>query len=298
MTQAKPQSKVCSECRGHLYVLSNVKGLLHGERCSCFSCEVCGGRGQIFEEDESGVSTIRECACAVLTQRLAKLNEAGVPGKFADAQFETFNPVGDSQKQAKSKAKDFVKDFGKTGQGLLFMGRPGLGKTHLAVSVIKALILEGGADCKFVDFFQLLSDIRYGYSQDLSEQAIINPYVRAQVLVVDELAKGRNTEWELTMLDQIISSRYNAADKITLFTTNYMDVLSVPEQKADDSYFADTQSKTYRKSAVGEETLQDKIGERIFSRLAEMCRIVKLQGQDYRQEVLAKYPTTQKTRKR
>lgn len=298
MTQAKPQSKVCSECRGHLYVLSNVKGLLHGERCSCFSCEVCGGRGQIFEEDESGVSTIRECACAVLTQRLAKLNEAGVPGKFADAQFETFNPVGDSQKQAKSKAKDFVKDFGKTGQGLLFMGRPGLGKTHLAVSVIKALILEGGADCKFVDFFQLLSDIRYGYSQDLSEQAIINPYVRAQVLVVDELAKGRNTEWELTMLDQIISSRYNAADKITLFTTNYMDVLSVPEQKADDSYFADTQSKTYRKSAVGEETLQDKIGERIFSRLVEMCRIVKLQGQDYRQEVLAKYPTTQKTRKR
>ena len=298
MTQAKPQSKVCSECRGHLYVLSNVKGLLHGERCSCFSCEVCGGRGQIFEEDESGVSTIRECACAVLTQRLAKLNEAGVPGKFADAQFETFNPVGDSQKQAKSKAKDFVKDFGKTGQGLLFMGRPGLGKTHLAVSVIKALILEGGADCKFVDFFQLLSDIRYGYSQDLSEQAIINPYVRAQVLVVDELAKGRNTEWELTMLDQIISSRYNAADKITLFTTNYMDVLSVPEQKADDSNFADTQSKTYRKSAVGEETLQDKIGERIFSRLVEMCRIVKLQGQDYRQEVLAKYPTTQKTRKR
>ncbi len=132
----------------------------------------------------------------------------------------------------------------------------------------------------------------------MSEQAIINPYVHAQVLVVDELAKGRNTEWELTLLDQIISSRYNAADKITLFTTNYMDVLSGPEQKEDDSKFADTQSKTYRKSAVGEETLQDKVGERIFSRLIEMCRMVKLQGEDYRQKEFAKHRTTPKARKR
>lgn len=294
MIQAQPQS--CSKCRGSQYLLHNVKGLLFSEPCSCFSCDVCGGRGQIFEEDASGVSTLKECSCAVLTQRLAQLNKAGIPGKFADAQFETFNPVGDSQKQAKSRASDFVRDFGKTGQGLMFMGRPGLGKTHLAVSVIKALILEWGADCKFVDFFQLLSDIRYGYSQDLSEQAIINPYVRAQVLVIDELAKGRNTEWELTMLDQIISSRYNAADKITLVTTNYMDV--PPERQTNESKFADTQSPAYRKNAVGEETLQDKVGERIFSRLVEMCQIVKLQGQDYRQEVLAQYPTAPKSRKR
>lgn len=98
------------------------------------------------------------------------------------------------------------------------------------------------------------------------------------------------------MLDQIISSRYNAADKITLVTTNYMDV--PPERQTNESKFADTQSPAYRKNAVGEETLQDKVGERIFSRLVEMCQIVKLQGQDYRQEVLAQYPTAPKSRKR
>lgn len=302
MTRAKPQSESCAECRGLQYRLSNSKGLLHGERCSCFACEVCGGRGQIFEESESGVSTIRECACAVLTKRLAKLNEAGIPGKFAESDIASykcgkgFHP---SLAFAKEIATHFVKDFPHGERpGLLFMGRPGLGKTHLAVSVIKALILEGGANCKFVDFFQLLSDIRYGYSQDLSEQAIINPYVHAQVLVVDELAKGRNTEWELTMLDQIISSRYNAADKITLFTTNYMDVLSGPEQKEDESKHTDTRSKAFGKSVVGEETLQEKIGERIFSRLVEMCRTVKLEGEDYRQKEFSKHRTTPHARKR
>ena len=103
------------------------------------------------------------------------------------------------------------------------MGRPGLGKTHLAVSVHQDADSGQRSGLQICGFFQLLSDIRFGYSQDLSEQAIINPYVAAPILLIDELAKGRNTEWELTMLDQIISSRYNAADKITLFTTNYSD---------------------------------------------------------------------------
>ena len=143
-------------------------------------------------------------------------------------------------------------------------------------------------------FFQLLSDIRYGYSQDLSEQAIINPYVAAPVLVIDELAKGRNTEWELTMLDQIISSRYNAADKITLFTTNYSD--QSPNSKKDGK--SDTHKEYGRGAVVAEETLQEKVGERIYSRLVEMCRFIKLEGIDYRQEMQGKQTAPAQLRKK
>lgn len=172
------------------------------------------------------------------------------------------------------------------------MGRPGLGKTHLAVSVIKSLILDKGAECKFVDFFQLLSDIRNGYSQDLSEQAIINPYVAAPILLIDELAKGRNTEWELTMLDQIISSRYNAADKITLFTTNYSD------QAPSSTKSGETHKEFGSGNTQVEETLQDKVGERIYSRLVEMCRFIKLEGMDYRLEMQGKQTAPAHTRKK
>jgi DNA replication protein DnaC len=282
MTQPKPKVDLCPECRGSHYVLTPLDGQVHGESCSCFQCPECGGRGHIFIEDATGISSLRKCACAGLVERLNKLNEAGIPGKFTGAQFGTYHPMDPSQKLALRISRDFVEDHGSNVQGLLFMGKPGLGKTHLAVSVIKLLILDKGADCKFVDFFQLLSDIRFGYSQDLSEQAIINPYVAAPVLVIDELAKGRNTEWELTMLDQIISSRYNAADKITLLTTNYSD--QPPASKKDDKSetHKDTSSRNGRKALAAEETLQDKVGERIYSRLVEMCRLVKLQGDDYR----------------
>ncbi len=282
MTPAKPKPELCNQCRGSHYVLTHTEGQVRGELCSCFTCPECGGRGQIFIEDENGISSMRECACAGLMQRLKKVGEAGIPGKFTGAQFETYHPMDASQKLALRIARDFVEDYGSSAQGLLFMGKPGLGKTHLAVSVIKMLILEKGEDCKFVDFFQLLSDIRYGYSQNLSEQAIINPYVAAPVLVIDELAKGRNTEWELTMLDQIISSRYNAADKITLLTTNYSDQPAVTKKKGKGDTHVEIGASNGRKPFAGEETLQERVGERIYSRLVEMCRLVKLNGDDYR----------------
>jgi DNA replication protein DnaC len=286
--ESKAHTGICEKCRGSHYLLTNHEGHVQGELCECFSCPECEGRGHVYIEDETGISSMRECVCAGLVSRLKKVGEAGIPGKFATTKLETYHPIHDSQKFAKRQAQDFVQDFGKSQQGLLFMGRPGLGKTHLAASIIKMLILDKGAECKFVDFFQLLSDIRFGYSQNLSEQAIINPYVAAPVLLIDELAKGRNTEWELTMLDQIISSRYNAADKITLFTTNYSDQTPSPKKGGKSDSHKEFSSGNSREALVPEETLQDKVGERIYSRLAEMCRFIKLEGIDYRQEMQGK----------
>ena len=153
------------------------------------------------------------------------------------------------------------------------MGGPGLGKTHLVVSILKQLILEEGVDGKFVDFFQLLSDIRHGYSQDQSEMSLIEPYLKSRVLIIDELAKGRNNEWEQTILDQFISSRYNAADKITLFTTNYNDQSSA------------TSDVNERTKLFHQPSLAEKVGERIFSRLTQMCDFIKMEGDDYRTKI-------------
>ena len=153
------------------------------------------------------------------------------------------------------------------------MGGPGLGKTHLVVSVLKQLILEEGLDGKFVDFFQLLSDIRHGYSHDQSEMSLIEPYLTSKVLIIDELAKGRNNEWEQTILDQFISSRYNAADKITMFTTNYSD---------HDPVSSDINGRT---TVLNKQSLAEKVGERILSRVTQMCDFIKMDGDDYRTKI-------------
>jgi len=166
------------------------------------------------------------------------------------------------------------------------MGPVGVGKTHLAVGIIKKLTLEKGVSCKFVDFFHLLADIKEGYSGGKSDKEIIEPFVKAPVLVVDELGKGRNNEWESNILDQIISSRYNNSNElVTIITTNYTtrrdSTLSVTRTRATKNLLVSTKDKNYEKEVL-QETLQERVGERIFSRLVELCRIIEIEGKDFR----------------
>ena len=301
MAHAKIQPETCLSCNGKGYVLSSNNGSVLAAPCDCFHCDRCQGEGRIFKENEKGMGFLVDCECAQLKKRYCILEDAGIPAKFVDADFNSFTKHHHSQGTAKRVAMDFVQDFIKPkkdfSRGLIFMGAPGLGKTHLAVSIIKALTLEEGVVCRFVDFFQLLSDIRHGYSEDMSDQEFIRPYLEAPVLVIDELAKGRNTEWELTVLDQLISSRYNSADKVTVFTTNYsveqkMPLEEISGRNYDTDNRKDSSSKNYADNYM-RESLQEKIGARIYSRLAEMCEFVMIQGKDLRQKsipAIQRYP--------
>lgn len=263
--------------------LKNVRGTVQGKLASNVVCKKCGGDGKIYHEDAQARSYVNICECIHNQQRLEILNTAGIPGKFLNSTFDTFSTEGlqGSPVFAKARARDFVKDFGKTNRGLLFFGNPGLGKTHLAISIVKELILRKGIDCKFVDFFQLLSDVRHGYSEEKSDRDLIDPYIRTKVLVIDELAKGRNTEWELTVLDQFISSRYNSADKVTIITTNYCPPSKTEDKSKKSAFKTETSTRSYR-DMLTEETLRDRVGPRIYSRLLEMCDLVPLEGEDHR----------------
>ena len=103
--------------------------------------------------------------------------------------------------------------------------------------------------------------------------SLIEPYLTSKILIIDELAKGRNNEWEQTILDQFISSRYNAADKITMFTTNYSDHNPVSSEING------------RTSVLNKQSLVEKVGERILSRVTQMCDFIKMDGDDYRTKI-------------
>ena len=297
MSKTETPPVTCALCKDLGYALSNLKGQMRVDICACFRCDKCDGEGKVFRENEKGIAYLLDCECAGLKKRWRAVEDAGIPGKFVDADFDSFINHHRSQGIAIRIAEDFAGDFIKSkkdfGRGLIFMGAPGLGKTHLAIAIIKQLGFEKGIPCRFVDFFQLLADIRHGYSEDMSDQAIIKPYLNARVLVIDELAKGRNTEWELTVLDQLISSRYNSADKVTIFTTNYPSEMRI-EIKETKSFYKDKDGpeKNYADTYM-RESLQEKIGARIYSRLAEMCKFVMIEGQDLRQKSLSasqRYP--------
>ncbi|QPJ66758.1 MAG: ATP-binding protein [Candidatus Nitrohelix vancouverensis] len=262
---------------------------MRAEVCACLVCDKCDGTGRLFYEDDQGRSFVKNCECLNFRRRVDLLSRAGLPSKYAKVELETYHPFDSSQKKALSRARDFLADFKKGGSdfnhGLVFMGGPGVGKTHLCVAIVKSLILDLGVSCKFVDFFQLFGEIRQGYSEDRAEKSLIEPLIQSRVLVIDELAKGRrHSEWEQSILDEFISARYNAGNKVTLYTTNYLNQLpnGKKSKKDDQQDRVDFREREFQQS-FSKETLLDRVGERIYSRITESSDFIEIKGEDFRQ---------------
>lgn len=222
-------------------------------------CPRCLGSGMEIVPNKGA----RPCDCRKQTSHANHLEKARVPKRYADCHFNTYKPQNASQERAFKFASRLAMEFPAVEQGLLLMGTVGVGKTHLAVSILKGLT-ERGFSCLFCEFGTLLKQIQdsYNVNTKTSELAVLAPVLNADVLVLDELGASKPTDWVRDTMAHIINSRYNDK-RLTIFTTNYLD----------------------ERAREKEETLEDRIGVRLRSRLYEMCRTVSLTGDDYRRKV-------------
>jgi len=246
--------------------------------CSA-TCSMCDGAGFIFERDEQGREHAQRCQCQDIGYRIALYNNAQIPSQFYDATFENYDVSGDaSLKSALETAKFSFKNYqiGKW-QGLLFMGGVGVGKTRLVCTMLREYTLGFGIPSLFREFSSLLSEIKSGYDQGLSEMSVLESINNIDILVIDELGKGRKSDWEIAILDTIVSNRYNMR-KTTIFTTNYT------ENKSTS--LSETVIQRDGKGGTVEmekrETLEQRVYSRIYSRLKGMCDFIIMKGPDYR----------------
>lgn len=273
---AKAKASDCLKCEGSGVVINPGVDGAHAVVCACSQrCPLCRDSHYLFQKDKLGREIAVMCDCEKRRIRVRLYNEAGVPAKYANAVLsdktrDKFN------KEAFSMFRLMARDYKRGQRGVVLMGAPGVGKTWLVAAFVRELVLQHGVPMLFRDFFHLLSEIRSGYSQDQPESQLINPLVEVEVLVIDELGKGRNTPWELNILDVIISQRYNH-NKTTIFTSNYTENKSstlAERVRAKDTSQDDREIK---------DTLRERIGSRINSRLKEMCDFVALDGPDRRE---------------
>ena len=229
---------------------------------------------------------LRRGATVGLTGRVTRITgAAGIPKRYAGVSFEGFEaklPRSHRSLQAALvTAKKFAEQYpiDTDGKGLLFIGPNGTGKTTLAISLLKAL-LNKGVDGLFVTYGELLKKVQNSYNPSVRETEldILRPVFDAEILVIDELGSSKPTEWVMDTVGHILNSRYND-EKTTIITTNFAnerELISVPadlkEQQAIDAW-----------RAMYKDNLGDRIGERMRSRLQEMCVAVEMHGEDYRE---------------
>ncbi|HSS21766.1 MAG TPA: ATP-binding protein [Pyrinomonadaceae bacterium] len=245
-------------------------------------CEFCFGTGTRIEPGKGAV--ICDCRRTNPGTRLIEL--ARIPPRFRECSFHNYYPKNDSQYFAHSFASKLVDEYPAVEAGLLFTGSVGVGKTHLAIAVLKELILKKGVTCLFYESGSLLKTIQDSYNpiSQTSEMRVLAPVYNAEVLVLDELGASVPTNWVRDTLYQIINTRYNNK-KLTIFTTNYLDDVRVITEAAADS--ADTKRKrTFAQERIQEmTTLEERIGTPLRSRLYEMCKKVMIEGEDYRKRL-------------
>lgn len=140
-------------------------------------------------------------------------------------------------------------------RSLLVVGPTGTGKTHYAYSVLRAIAETGSMAWRAMTAADLYAHLRPRSGRD--SEAEFEQLAQTRVLFVDDLAAAKLTEWTEEITYRLVNHRYEQCLP-GIFTSN------VPPQQ-----------------------LRDALGERVASRLVEMCERVVLKGDDRRKEMAA-----------
>ena len=252
-------------------------------------CPLCNGTGWklVPRKDGTPGQVAVACDCGMEERAEKVMERARVPKRYEHCDFESYaTDLADGKtwtaqhehalKQAKLLTQAFVRDYPGTEKGLLLMGPSGVGKTHLAVAALKELIRRGHNGL-FCDYRELLKEIQASYNpaSESTEMGVLEPIHTAEILVLDDLGASKPSEWVLDIIGLVLNTRYNEK-RVTILTTNYLDQTAAPE--------AGARLPGGQRVAVKEDTLADRIGARMRSRLYEMCRTIGVHAPDFRRE--------------
>jgi len=221
-------------------------------------CQICGGSGWVIEE-VNGRRQARRCRCQFARFSKAYLASSGIPVRYRRCRFRNYRPETAHQLRALKVCREFFLLHPFSEKGVLLYGPPGTGKTHLAAAVLRNVIEHKGLKGVFCDFRNLLIELRNSFSSNESTGEILDGVRKAPLLILDDVGAERNTEWAKEVLAEIVNYRYTQ-NLPTVITTNL------------------------RFDGFGEDSFVAKFDGRTESRLYDMCRIVKVEGNDRRKE--------------
>lgn len=231
------------------------------------TCARCNGSGWIPLGGDS--LRVEPCGCQGDLRRRQRMASASIPRRYEHCSIETFKDKSTVLKNSKTRVQEFIDLWPSTdgGRGLLLMGTCGVGKTHLAVAALVEIINMGKPGrLLFCNFQDLIQEIQASFDSDEvpSKSEILRPLLEADLLVLDELGSQKPTTFVQDILYYVINTRYNE-QRTTIFTTNYFD--TPPESK--------------------EESLGQRIGTRLRSRLYEMANLIQFNGAtDFRRNTI------------
>ncbi len=292
---AESGQETCELCRGEDIVTRAGSERAEAALCEHLArCPACRGTGFLRTTDAHGYEVMAPCARGGVVRRVRLYNEMALPARFHDVRLNAYEarPGSDSNQRQMRSIVEALRDRLIDAQrpdgsiepgirGLGLSGEPGVGKTHLICALARELTVDYGMTVRYADFSTLLWDLKSRFEQGSGEASLLAPLIDADVLVLDEVGKGKASEWDISIIDALVAGRYNRR-KTIVFATNYA--------------FTEAPALVDMNRAAGAlrgggmshlETLKGRVHDRVFSRLCEMCELVTVVGPDQRKARLA-----------
>lgn len=212
--------------------------------CLC-KCEV-----ERREREEAERERIR------LAERIARLRFEAFPE--SEMQNWTFEADDKSNDKISRIARNYFANFDRMrqdGKGLLLFGDVGTGKTFAAACIANAVI-DRGIPVFMTNFARIVNTVQGMFDGRQDYYDSLNRY---PLLILDDLAAERKTEYMQEIVYNVIDARYRAKLPLIVTTNLTADELKHPAEITN---------------------------QRTFSRLFEMCLPIKVEGEDRRREKL------------
>ncbi len=183
--------------------------IVFGDTDKWSGCPHCSEEKRQIEQVKELEAYRKEAAQYRLEKRIGY---AGMPPRFANKSFESYRAETEQQKKYLENCQQYAHDFPKhlkSGDGLMLLGNPGTGKTHLAVATLNHVIQHHGEAGLYTTAARMFRRIKDTYkSSDETESQAIEAFASPALLVLDEVGVSFGSDSELNYLFDIMNERY------------------------------------------------------------------------------------------
>lgn len=155
-----------------------------------------------------------------------RIGEAGIPERFQNRSLQSFVAETEAQARALEFASSYADGFDDalaTGRSALFIGKPGTGKTHLAVGIGLRVMRRDNRTVLFMTVMRAIRRVKDTWSRESteSETQAIAALVFPDLLILDEVGVQFGSDTEKLILFDVLNERYEKR-RPTLLLSNLL----------------------------------------------------------------------------
>lgn len=192
--------------------LSSPKKSEEEQKKNLYKCQVCQDTGFVIRLDESGHEIFTPCRCREMAKVEKAWEESGISIDDVDKTFKNFETWSMEARNMKDRATDYYYKFPliryDRNNSLLMCGNPGCGKTHLSIALANNLIKTKQVAVVYMPYRDIITKLKQNMVDEDFYKNILGKYQTAEVLLIDDLYKGKINDTDINIMFELINYRY------------------------------------------------------------------------------------------